>query len=79
MVKAHGHNNPAVLGASKRLGPGDRAYVGPVRGSDKPGSVYVTVDSLPNRSRPATLDLPPGANLLEVFEDNGSLRVMPKP
>ena len=79
MVKANGKNDPAVLGATKRLGPGDRAFVGPVRNSDRPGSVYVVIDSLPNASRAVTLDLLPGTSYLEVFDDGGSLRVMPKP
>ncbi len=79
MVKAHGKNDPAVLGANKRLGPGDRAFIGPVRASDHPGSVFVTIDSLPNTVRPTTLDLTPGTAFLEVMEDNGALRVFPKP
>jgi hypothetical protein len=37
------------------------------------------VDSLPNGARPATLDLAPGTSFLDVFDDQGILRVSPKP
>ncbi|MFN7021388.1 MAG: hypothetical protein ACK4WH_08695 [Phycisphaerales bacterium] len=79
MVKGRGANDPATLGASKRLGPGDRAFVGPVRTVANAGAVFLSVDSLPNRSRPATMDLMPGTSFVEVFEDDGMIRVMPKP
>lgn len=78
MIKGRGANDPAVLGASKRLGPGDRAFVGPVRTVANAGAVYLSVDSLPNRARPATMDLAPGTSFVEVFEDDGAIRVMPK-
>lgn len=67
----------------KRLGPGDRGYLGPVRASDKPGRVSVAVDSLPNPVRPATLDLLPGTTFVDVLQDGdrtaGALRLSPKP
>jgi hypothetical protein len=80
MVKANDHNQPAVLGASRRLGPGDRGAVGPVRANARPGSVYLLVDSLPNPSKPSGVDLAPGTAFLEVNQDgNGPLRIQEKP
>jgi hypothetical protein len=79
MARAHGRDDPPVLGAVKRLGPGDRAFIGPVRASDRAGMVYVTIDSLPASNRPTVLDLHPGLNALDVVDENGMLRVMPKP
>lgn len=79
MVKAHGKDGAATLGASRRLGPGDRAFVGPVRASDRAGAVFLSVDSLPNATRPASLDLAPGTSFLDVIDDSGSIRLSPKP
>ena len=80
MVKANDKLNPATLGASRRLGPGDRASVGPVRANRRPGSVYLLVDSLPNPSKPVTADLSPGTAFVEVSQDgNGPLRLNEKP
>lgn len=79
MVKAHGQSEPAVLGASKRLGPGDRAFVGSVRAADRAGMAYMVVDNLPSQSKSVTVDLAPGMNFYEVFDDGGVIRVMPKP
>jgi hypothetical protein len=79
MVKANDRNQPAVVGASRRLGPGDRGSVGPVRGSVNPGSAYLIVDSLPNPSRPASADLRPGTAFVTVTNaDDGSLRITEK-
>jgi hypothetical protein len=80
MVKANDRNQPAVVGASRRLGPGDRGSVGPVRGAVKPGSAYLIVDSLPNPSKPASADLLPGTAFVTVTNaDDGSLRITEKP
>lgn len=78
-VKPHGADGQSILGASKRLGPGDRAFIGPVRASDNPGAVFVSVDSLPNAARPASLDLLPGTSFLDVTDESGVLRLSPKP
>lgn len=80
MVKANDKTMPATLGASRRLGPGDRAFVGPVRANKKPGSVYLLVDSMGNPSKPATADLLSGTAFVEVSqEDGGPLRISEKP
>lgn len=80
MVKANDKLNPASLGASRRLGPGDRASVGPVRANRRPGSVYLLVDSLPNPSKPSTVDLSPGTAFVEVSQEGGGpLRLSEKP
>jgi hypothetical protein len=67
----------------KRLGPGDRGYLGPVRASNKPGRVALVVDSMPNPVRPATMDLPPGTTFVDVTQDGdrtaGAIRLSPKP
>lgn len=77
--RAHGIGENSVVSANKRLGPGDRGFIGPVRASDKAGSVYVSIDSLPNTTRPFTMDLPPGTTFLEAVEnDDGALRVQMK-
>lgn len=60
--------NSAVLGASRRLGPGDRGFVGPVR-TDKDKGAYLQVDSMPNPNRPLTGDLAPGTAYLEIQQD----------
>ena len=80
MVKANDKLNPATLGASRRLGPGDRGSVGPVRANRRPGSVYLLVDSLPNPSKPSTVDLSPGTAFVDVSQEgNGPLRLSEKP
>ncbi len=72
----------AVVGASRRLGPGDRAMVGPVR-TNKNAGAYLVLDTLPNPSRPVTLDLRPGVSFLVVTLDpptnEGVLRIEEKP
>lgn len=60
----------AVL--QRRLGPGDRGALGPIRASDRAGAVTIVVDTLPNPSRPVMLDLMPGTTFLEVQMDPGS-------
>jgi hypothetical protein len=71
----------AVLGASRRLGPGDRALVGPVR-TDKGHGAYLQVDSMPNPSRPLSGDLMPGTSYLELIQDgegtNAPMRIVEK-
>lgn len=74
-------NNEASLGASRRLGPGDRALIGPVRNQKNLGA-FLSVDTLPNPGKPITLDLAPGANFFDVRQDSdttaGPLVVIPK-
>lgn len=60
----------AVL--QRRLGPGDRGALGPIRASDRAGAVSIVVDTLPNPSRPVTLDLMPGTTFLEVTMEGGA-------
>lgn len=59
----------ATLGASQRLGPGDRALVGPVRQVAHPPGAYVVVDTLPNPGRPVTMDLPEGTSFYTVRQE----------
>ena len=59
----------SVLGASRRLGPGDRAMIGPVRNDEKAGA-YLVLDTLPNSTRPISLDLRPGTSFLIVTQDS---------
>lgn len=80
MVKANDRNSAAVMGAQRRLGPGDRAAIGPVRAPARPGSVFLVVDSLPNTSKPLSADLLPGTAFLEVTQDGtGPLHLSEKP
>lgn len=64
-------NTDSSLAASKRLGPGDRGFIGPVV-ADKNRGAYIALDTLPNPGRPTTLDLPPGTTFLEVRQDSES-------
>jgi len=73
MVKANDRNQPATLGAQRRLGPGDRAAVGPVRANIRPGSVYLLVDSMPNPSRPVSADLTPGTAFIEITQEGDAM------
>lgn len=78
-TRAHGIGEKSVVAANKRLGPGDRGFIGPVRASDRAGSVYVTVDALPNTVQPFSMDLPPGTTFLEAMQDDsGAVRVQMK-
>lgn len=80
MVKANDRNSGAVMGAQRRLGPGDRAALGPVRAAARPGSVFLVVDSLPNTSKPLQADLLPGTAFLVVTQEQGGpLRMSEKP
>lgn len=80
MVKANDRNQPATTNATKRLGPGDRGTVGPVRANSRPGSVYLIVDSLPNPSKPASADLKPGTAFITVTQEpGGALQIHEKP
>ena len=71
----------AMLGASARLGPGDRAGLGPVR-TNKDSGAYLSVDTLGNPGRPISVDLAPGAAFVEVQQDgdgpNSPLRIVEK-
>lgn len=55
----------SVMGASKRFGPGDRGFIGPVR-TNKDAGAFLVVDTLPNPTTPITYDLPPGVSFLAV-------------
>lgn len=61
----------ATLGASRRLGPGDRAFIGPVRTDAKAGA-YLALDTLPNPGRPVTHDLAPGTSFLVISQSDPS-------
>lgn len=63
-----GGSTGAVLGTQRRLGPGDRVFVGPIR-TDKPHGAFLSVDSLGNPGRPITMDLRPGTVFLEVQQE----------
>lgn len=79
VTRAHGIGEKSVVAANKRLGPGDRSFIGPVRASDKAGSVFVSIDSMPNTAAPFTMDLPPGTTFLEATQnDDGAVRVQLK-
>lgn len=69
------------LGVNKRLGPGDRAFIGTVRNRESRGA-YLAVDTLSNPGRPLTLDLQPGTAFLELQQDgenvNSPLRIVEK-
>lgn len=80
MIKANDRSQGATLGAARRLGPGDRAAVGPVRANKAPGSVYLSVDSMGNPSKPSTADLNPGTAFVVVTQEpGGPLRIAEKP
>ena len=59
------HSDGASMGASARLGPGDRRNIGPVR-HDAGRGAYLVFDTLPNPNRPATVDLAEGESYFEV-------------
>lgn len=67
----------ATVGASRRLGPGDRAMVGPVRTNERAGA-YLVLDTLPNPTRPITHDLHPGTSFLIVVQDPAHNDVPPR-
>ena len=67
--KAANKNDPAVLGAQKRLGPGDRGTIGPVRNNRNLG-VFLSLDTLPSPARPTTIDLEPGTGYFDVRQDS---------
>ncbi|MBX3385864.1 MAG: hypothetical protein KF768_04785 [Phycisphaeraceae bacterium] len=60
---------PATLGASRRLGPGDRALVGPVRQIEIPPGAFAQIDTMPNPGRPVTVDLEGGTVFLTVRQE----------
>jgi len=78
MIRSHGET---FLGAGRRLGPGDRAFVPPVR-AQQGGEVFVTIDTLPNPTQTVSMDLAPGTNFLVVTQDGtspgGLLHIEPK-
>lgn len=49
---------------SARLGPGDRTFVGPVRG--RIGRVHLWVDTRPNPGPPVSMPMEQGTAILEV-------------
>lgn len=73
--------NGAMAGASRRLGPGDRMSVGPVRAYVNRGA-YISVDTLSNPGRPVEADLVPGTNFFQLIQDgqdvNSPIRLVPK-
>ena len=60
-----------MLGASTRLGPGDRAFLGPVR-TNKASGALLSVDTLGNPNRPISVDILPGTAFIEVMQDGQS-------
>lgn len=78
-TRAHGLGEKPVIAANKRLGPGDRVFIGPVRASDRAGSVFLSIDSLPNNVQPYSTDLLPGVTFFETMQgDDGVVRVQIK-
>lgn len=77
-IKGHSESSMA---ASKRLGPGDRGFIGPVRHNKNQGA-YLAFDTLANPGRPATVDLGAGTSFFEVRQDgegtSGALIVIQK-
>jgi len=68
--------NGAVMGAYRRLGPGDRELVGPVR-TDVGHGAFLVVDSLGNPPHPLTMDISPGQAFLDVTQEGeGESRVL---
>lgn len=57
----------AMIRQSKRLGPGDRAAIGPIRA--KHGRAFLVVDTNPNPDRPVTVDLQAGTTTCEVTQE----------
>ena len=53
--------------AATRLGPGDRAGLGPVR-IKKERLVTLQLDTVPNPQRPARVDMRPGVTTVEVTQ-----------
>ena len=70
-----------MLGASARLGPGDRTFLGPVR-TDKGNGAFLSIDTFGNPGRPITADIIPGTAFIEVHQDGQSadapLRIVEK-
>ena len=57
-----------MLGASARLGPGDRTFLGPVR-TEKNYGAFLSIDTYGNPGRPVTADIVPGTAFIEVVQD----------
>ncbi len=57
-----------MLGASARLGPGDRTFLGPVR-TEKNHGAFLSIDTYGNPGRPVTADILPGTAYIEVVQD----------
>ena len=57
-----------MLGASARLGPGDRTFLGPVR-TEKSHGAFLSIDTYGNPGRPVTADILPGTAYIEVVQD----------
>ncbi|MBC7835134.1 MAG: hypothetical protein H7Y88_08535 [Phycisphaerales bacterium] len=60
------HDDGVSLLASERLGPGDRALVGPVR--VRKGRAGLVIDTKPNPESPVYFDLPPGIGAFNVHQ-----------
>jgi hypothetical protein len=56
----------STVRASARLGPGDRAGLGPVIARE--GRAYLVVDTIPNPGTPVTVPLAVGTTTLEVIQ-----------
>lgn len=66
VAKGDTNGGPATL--TKRLGPGDRGTIGPLRCNKNKGA-YLAADTLGNPSRPLTVDLAPGQSFFELRQD----------
>ncbi len=58
--------------AAVRLGPGDRAGIGPVR--MRTGRAVLVVDTKPNPRAPSQIEMHPGTMFLEIRPMSGDLR-----
>lgn len=79
LLQRPGGGGEPVLG-TMRMGPGDRAAIGPAK--VKTGYAYVQLDTKPNPGSPVTLDLAPGVTILDVTQTSdgpeGQLQVREK-
>lgn len=79
-LAANADRGPGLV-VNKRLGPGDRVFVGPIRADAGKGAT-LTVDTLPNPTRPLSIFLRPGAYFYEIRQDSptndGRLEVIEK-
>lgn len=59
-------DNGSTVRATQRLGPGDRAGIGPVIARE--GRAYLVVDTIPNPMTPVTVPLAVGTTTVEVIQ-----------